>query len=175
MITKEQVIEGRIEVEKVAKEYLNKSFEEYEDKVLHSTDEEERVQNLRWLKSLCFNYEHYENQVKVDRAAIGAAYDDMISITNMLGKAFECEWISDTDFAVKTNHERLSDFAIMLEKWFGLKSTSGFAFSSSFTTHNARTEHDLYLDITCTDDGRGLLKFHLGQYWPYWLPRDERK
>ena len=175
MITKEQFIDSRVEVEKIAKGYLNKSFEEYEDKILHSTDEKEREQNLRWLTSLCFSYDKYENDIKVDRAFLSAAYDDMVYVTEELSKAFECEFVSDTEFAVKTNHKHLSDFAIMLEKWFGFKSTSGFTFSSSFTTHNAKTEHSLYVDITCTDDGRGLLKFHLGQYWPYWLPRDERK
>ena len=175
MITKEQFIESRVEVEKVAKEYLNKSFEEYEDKVLHSTNEEERKQNLRWLTSLCFSYEDYEKQIKVNIAELEAAYNDMLDITQALSKAFNCEWISDTEFAVETKHERLSDFCYMLANWFGVQSTSGFTFGSSFTTHNAKTKNNLGLNITCAQDGRGLLQFGLKPRYPHWVPYEARK
>lgn len=175
MITKEQFIAKYVEIEAKSKKYLNDSFTEYEKVVLNTTDPEERKKNLGWLKSLCFNYEHYENQIKVDKVYLGAAYNDMIHITETLGKAFECEWISDTEFAVKTKHDRLSDFCYMLADWFGIESTSGFAFSSSFTTHNAKTKNNLGLNITCTKDGRGLLQFGLNPRYPYWVPYDIEK
>ena len=174
-MTKEQYIERYVEIETKCKEYLNNSFKEYQEAILNATDPEEREKNLRWLKSLCFNYEHYESQIKVDKVYLGAAYNDMIHITETLAKAFECEWISDTEFAVKTKHDRLSDFCYMLADWFGIESTSGFTFGSSFTTHNAKTKNNLGLNITCTDDGRGLLQFGLKPTYPYWAPYDIEK
>lgn len=171
MISKEKYIEGAKRIENICTTYLAKCLREDQELVINGETPEIREKAMHRLLADQYDYDRHMAEVKVDLDYINVRYHDMVNITNALSKAFECEWVDEISFAVKTKHERLSDFAIMLENWFNIKSVSGFTFSSSFTTHNGKTEHDLYLDITCTDDGRGLIIFKgFSNRYPYWLP-----
>jgi len=172
MITLEQVIKNFQKRRKMSEACLRKYLEADQKTIRESNDPAEREKAMNGIMSYCYSYDNYSQQVTVSNAVLETRYQEMKNITSALSKAFDCEWIDDISFAVTTKHERLSDFAIMLANWFGIKSTSGFTFGSSFTTHNGKTEHDLYLDITCTDDGRGLIVFKgLQPCLPYWVPR----
>lgn len=172
MITLEQVINNFQKRKEMSEACMRKYLEEDQKTIRESNDPVERDKAMHGIMSYCYSYEHYNQQVEVDKAVLETRYQEMKNMTSALSKAFDCEWIDDISFAVTTKHERLSDFAYMLANWFNIKSTSGFTFGSSFTTHNGKTEHDLYLDITCTDDGRGLIVFKgLQPGLPYWVPR----
>jgi hypothetical protein len=170
MISKEKYIEGAKRIEGMCTTYLARCLKEDQDLVINGETPEIREKAMHRLIADQYDYDRHLPEVKVDIRDINDKYQDMIDMTDALSKAFACEWIDELSFAVKTNHERLSDFAIMLEKWFKIRSISGFTFSSSFTTHNGATEHDLCLDITCTKDGRGLIIFKgFSNRYPYWL------
>ena len=170
MITKEQFIANYERIKELGIAFTTECIEEDKKIILTSDDPKEREKAMN---DLSYNYYSYESREKgLDIKNLEQKYNDVVNMTEELSKAFKCEWINDLEFAVQTNHERLSDFAIMLSKWFGITSTSGFTFSSSFTTHNGKTANGLYLDITCIDDGRGLLVFKgLNPSLPYWLPQ----
>ena len=171
MISKEKYIEGAKRIESMSTTYLARCLKGDQDLVINGETPEIREQAMHRLLADQYAYDRHTKEVEVNIYDINDKYQDMVDITNALSKAFVCEWIDEISFAVKTNHERLSDFAIMLENWFSIKSTSGFTFSSSFTTHNGKTKHNLYLDITCTEDGRGLIVFKgFSNQYPYWLP-----
>jgi len=170
MITKEQFKANYDRINELGKAFMDKCIENDKKIILTSDDPKEREKAMN---DLSYIYYEYDNREKIlDTKNIEQQYDDVVNMTEDLSKAFKCEWISDTEFTVQTNHERLSDFAIMISRWFGATSTSGFTFSSSFTTHNAKTANGLYFDITCTKEGLGLLVFKgLNPGLPYWLPR----
>ena len=170
MISKEKYIEGARRIESMSRTYLARCLKEDQELIINGETPEIREKAMHRLLADQYDYDRHTAEVKVDLYDINDRYQDMVDMTNTLSKAFACEWIDELSFAVKTNHERLSDFAIMLEKWFNIRSVSGFTFSSSFTTHNGATEHNLYLNITCTKDGRGLLIFKgFSNRYPYWL------
>ena len=170
MISKEKYIEGARRIESMSRTYLARCLKEDQELIINGETSEIREQAMQRLLADQYDYDRHLPEVEVDIRDINDKYQDMIDITDTLSKAFACEWIDELSFAVKTNHERLSDFAIMLEKWFNVRSISGFTFSSSFTTHNGATEHNLCLDISCTKDGRGLLIFKgFSNRYPYWL------
>jgi len=172
MITLEQVINNFNRRKKISWACLEKYLTEDQKTIRESNDPAEREKAMNGISSYYYSYNDHKAQLEIGDAVLETRYQEMKNMTSDLSKAFDCEWIDDISFAVTTKHERLSDFAYMLANWFNIKSTSGFTFGSSFTTHNGKTEHDLYLDITCTDDGRGLIVFKgLQPGLPYWVPR----
>lgn len=174
MLTKEQVIENYRRVAEISKAYMHECINEDKGILRNATDAEVRERAISDLCSFCYNYEERSN--KLDVKGVDAMYMDMVKITDALSKAFKCKWISDTEFVVESNHQYLSDFAIMISTWFNVTSTSGFTFSSGLTTHNGKTLNDLYLDITYTDDGSWLLVFKgLTPQLPYWVSKDFAK
>ncbi len=172
MISKEKYIEGAKRLESMSRTYLARCLKEDQELIINGETPEIRERALHSFSADQYDYDRHSKEVEVNISDINDKYQDMIDITNALSKAFTCEWIDELSFAVKTNHERLSDFAIMLGKWFNIRSVNGFTFSSSFTTHCGATEHNLYLEITCTEDGRGLIIFKgFSNQYPYWLSR----
>lgn len=173
MITKEQVIENYIEVRNISTAFMNTCMKEDKKVIINSNDPKEREKAMNDLCWVCYSYEERLRNLDDDVKKSESMYNDMLKIVDTLSKAFKCEWLSNIEFAVSTNHTRLSDFAKMIGSWFNVTSTNGFTFDSCFTTHNAKTVNGLALNITCTEDGRGLLVFEgLTPKRPYWVPRD---
>ena len=171
MITLQQFIDRKNEIAKVSNSYLNTEIEKYRNLAINSDDKAEREKAVDQIERIYYSMDRYLKSVEFERVDLEKMYDDMNSITHKLSEAFECEWLNDTDFAVKTNHESLSGFAWMLAGWFGITSTSGFTFGSCFTTHNGITKNGLYVDITCTaDEERYLIRFKgLEPKYPFWV------
>ena len=171
MISKEEFISNYKNVEQVSMACLNSYIEEAREAIMNAKDDEARTAAVTMLERTCYDYMRKSHELLVNEERLSKAYDEMSNMIRKLNMAFECEWISDTELAVKTQHENLSDFAYMLADWFNVKSTSGFTFGSSFSTHNAATENGLCFAITCTPDGRGLLQFYVKPQYPYWVSK----
>lgn len=169
MISKEEFISNYKKVEQISMACLNSYVKEAKEAIMNAKDDEARKVAITNLERICYDYMRKSQEVLVNEERLSKAYDEMSNMIRKLNMAFEYEWLSDTELAVKTQHENLSDFAYMLADWFGVKSTSGFTFGSSFTTHDAATENGLCFAITCTSDGRGLLCFYVKPQYPYWV------
>lgn len=175
MISKEQYLKNYEKRDDIIQKYLNEEYKKDYNAILNLTGPKERERALQDLESIRFYYNNFKEELKLHLPELlRASYKDMEDMVDALSKAFTCNWVSDTELEVVTKHEDLSDFAYMLQNWFGVTSTSGFTFGSSFTEHQGKTKNGLYLTITISENGFGLISFCMKPGYPYYIP-DEIK
>jgi len=176
MISKEQYLKNYEVRDEVIQKYLNEEYKKDYNTILYTTDLKERERALQDLESIRFYYNNFKEEQKLNQPEqLRLNYKDMEDMVDALNKAFTCNWVSETELEVITKHEDLSDFAYMLQDWFGVKSTSGFTFGSSFTEHQGKTKNGLYLRITISEKGFGLIRFCMEPGYPYYIPDEIKK
>ncbi len=172
MISRTEFIEAYEKNEKDLLDKLGNLFEDTHKELLQmdGLSEKEKNKIIGRATYLLLNYKEYERDCQApSRDQLEKMYRDAEVIVDSLQAAFECEWIDDHSLAFKTNHKYIGDMQVMLASWFGLKPTNGFAFGSSFTSHQGETKNGLPIVITTTEDSeRGMIKFCFQPKVPYW-------
>ena len=159
MLTEEEYLKQQSESFQASIETLSKNIKDaYEMALKDSLSREERE---KWISTIVYySFEREKYPVKFDREKARLIYRECESIWRGLRSQFKCEWVDEDSLAVDINCKDLSFFCKMVASLYKLHEGM-FSFSSSFTTHEAYTQSNHLIHISTTEDGRGLIRFHL--------------
>ena len=159
MLTEEEYLNYKLESFKATIENLSKNTKDaYEMALKESLSREERE---KWINSIVYyTLERERYPYKFDKEKARLIYRECEMIWRGLQSQFKCEWIDDDSLAVDINCKDLSFFCRMVAALYQLHAGM-FSFTSSFSSHEAYTQSNHLIHITATEDGRGLIQFHL--------------
>ena len=159
MLTEEEYLDYQLESFKATIENISKNIKDAYDMALK--DSLPREEREKWISTIVYySQKREEYPIKFDREKARLIYRECESIWRGLQSQFKCEWVDEDSLAVDINCKDLSFFCKMVAALYQLHAGM-FSFSSSFTTHEAYTQSNHLIHISTTQDGRGLIQFHL--------------
>lgn len=159
MLTEEEYLKQQSESFQATIEKISKNINDaYKMALKDSLSREERE---KWINTIVYySHEREDYPTKFDREKARLIYRECESIWRGLQSQFKCEWVDDDSLAVDINCKTLSFFCQIVANLYKLHAGM-FSFSSSFTRHEAYTQSNHLIHITTTEEGRGLIQFHL--------------